>query len=98
LVKEKLGPLTTTSTSTTTTTIPEEDRVESPLSGLYSFIQSSPDIVPVIIIIVILVVLSLKTFKPKRKKGYVYGKGWVKATERLESLSRLSIKDLLTKR
>ena len=96
LLKEKLEPLTTTTTSTTTTTIPEEERV-TPLSGLYSFIQSTPVIVPVVILVVILFVLLSKTINTKKKGRYVYGKGWIRLTEKLKSLTISSIKTLLTK-
>jgi len=94
LLKEKLKPLTTSSTSTT---IPEEERVKSPLSGLYSFIQSCPTIVPVVIVIVLIIIAIFKIAGSKSKGEYVYGKGWVKCIKTFKSLSTSSIKDLLTK-
>ena len=97
LLKEKLGPLTTTSTSTTTTTIPEEERTESPLSGLYSFIQSAPAIVPVVILIVLIIIVSYKITKPSNKGRYIYGKGWLRSMKTFKSFTISNIKDLLTK-
>lgn len=97
LLKEKLKPLTTSSTSTTTTTIPEEERVKSTLSGIYSFIQSTPSIVPVVIIIVLISIVSYKITNPKSKGKYVYGKGWVKSIKTFKSLSIQDLKGLLTK-
>jgi len=95
LLKEKLKPLTTSSTSTT---IPEEERAKPPLSGLYSFIQSCPTIVPVVIVIVIIIIVAYKMTGLKGKGRYVYGKGWVGYIKTFKFLSISSIKDLLTKR
>ena len=97
LLKEKLEPLTTTSTSTTTTTTLVEEILKSPLTALYSLIESSPAIVPVVIVIVIIIIVAFKTTKPKSKGKYVYGKGWVRCTKAFKCLSTSSIKNLLTK-
>jgi len=97
LLKEKLGPLTTTSTSTSTTTVPKEEEFESILNGLYSLVESSPTIVPVIIMIVVVIILTYRIVKPKGKGRYVPKKGWVRCIKTFKSLSTSSIKDLLTK-
>lgn len=97
LLKEKLKPLTTSSTSTSTTTVPEEERLKSPLNGLFSLIQSSPAIVPVVVVILLIIIAIFKISEPKSKGRYVYGKGWLKYTKTFKCLSISSIKDLLTK-